>query len=49
MREAEQLPLLIIILLLLNLKLQQTILSNPKDASNIHSPHHHYHIGYPHH
>ena len=24
-------------------------LSNPKDASNIHSPHHHYHIGYPHH
>jgi hypothetical protein len=23
-------------------------LSNPKDASNIHSPHHHYHIGFPH-
>ena len=21
---------------------------NPKDASNIHSPHHHYHIGFPH-
>ena len=22
---------------------------NPKDASNIHSLHHHYHIGFPHH
>ena len=22
---------------------------NPKDASNIHSPHHRYHIGFPHH
>lgn len=21
---------------------------NPKDALNIHSPHHHYHIGFPH-
>ena len=21
---------------------------NPKDASNIHFPHHHYHIGFPH-
>ena len=23
-------------------------LSNPKDALNIHSPHHHYHTGFPH-